>query len=131
MTKFLVRLTWVLIGGGGLAMFLGMINDAVESIGAIYYWEAVWAGYVSFAAIYMFRIKKGYKLRGHSVYSTPACLVMGAVALPNCITIFLPIESWQGVQGVAWLTTIGAFSIIASCGFTGTKTPSKESRLAK
>lgn len=129
--KFLVSFIWILIGAGGLAMFLGMINNTVESIGAIYYWEAVCAGYASFAAIYMFRIKKGYQLRGHAVYSTPTCLVMGAVALPNCIPIFLPIESWQGVQEIAWLTTIGAFSIIASCGFTGTKTPSKEPELAK
>lgn len=57
--KFLVSFIWILIGAGGLAMFLGMINNTVESIGAIYYWEAVWAGYASFAAIYMFRIKKG------------------------------------------------------------------------
>jgi hypothetical protein len=129
--KFLGSLMWILIGAGGLGVFLSMINNTIESIGAVYYWEAVWAGYASFAAIYMFRLKKGYVLNGHTVYSTPICLIMGAVALPNCIPFFLPMESWQGVQEIAWLTTIGAFSIIASCGFTGTKTSIQKPVLAK
>lgn len=128
--KFLSSLIWILIGAGGLGIFLGMINSTIESMGAIYYWEAVWAGYASFTAIYMFRLKKGYVLRGHAVYSTPICLIMGAVALPNCIPMLLPIEGWQGVQEIAWLTTTGSFSIIASCGFTGTKASDLKSELA-
>lgn len=121
--QFLGSLVWILIGAGGLGIFLGLINNTIESIGAVYYWEAVWAGYASFSVIYMFRAKKGYKLNGHAVYLTPICLIMGAVSLPNCIPFILPIESWKGIQEIAWLITIGAFLIITSCGFTGTKIP--------
>jgi hypothetical protein len=119
--KFLTSIIFILLGAGGLSMLLGMINHTIENIGAVYYSKAVWVGYLLFAVIYIGRLTKGYELQAQYFYKIPTALILGVVILPSSIPFVMPTGQWQGDQGVAWLITLGAFSIIASCGFEGTK----------
>ena len=102
-------------------MLLGMNSHIIENIGAVYYSKAVWVGYILVAVIYIVRLTKGYELNAQYFYKIPTALILGAVILPSSIPFVMPTGHWQGDQGVAWLITLGACSIIVSCGFTGTK----------
>jgi hypothetical protein len=120
--KSLTSLIYIIFLAGGAGMFLGLINAVVDELGATYYWDSVVVGLVIFVMIFHMRTLKGYEVRGNAQYVMPITLLCGVVGFPNML-LMLPLDEIAQINHIGTLITLGAFAVIVSCGFSGTREP--------
>lgn len=118
--KSLTSLIYVILLAGGAGMFLGIINEVVNELGATYYWEAVVTGLAFFVIIFHIRTLKGYEVKGKAQFVIPMTLLCGVVGFPNMM-LMLPLDEVAQINHIGSLLSFSAFVVIVSCGFSGTR----------
>mgnify|MGYP001332971467 FL=1 len=109
------------IVGAGLSVYWGTINQIIEHLGAIYYWQAVEAGFLVCAVTYGIRLRKGYDLSEQSVYLIPLVMLMGVIGIPNLLLVMGDIVKASKAEHLGTAMSMSAFVIIAACGFAGNR----------
>lgn len=119
--NFIKGIVVAVIVGGGLGAFWGAINQIIENLGAIYYWQAVEAGFLVCAVTYGIRLRKGYDLSEQSVYLIPLVMLMGVIGIPNLLLVMGDIVKASKAEHLGTVMSMSAFVIIAACGFAGNR----------
>ncbi len=121
--KFIGVILFAIIFGGGFVIFLSIINEFIDQVGAIYYWQSVGVGLGVSLMIYTLRLFKGYMLNGLAVYMLPPMVWFGVVGIPS-LGVVMGLEGVELASKLPYfgtLISIAAFIFLMACGFLGTK----------
>lgn len=106
-------------------LFLTSLSEKLNDLGAVYYIEGVFIGFITMFFIHIVRVNKGYTFCKNSAIIIPICILVYVIGIPFLShLIYSNIGTTFKLESTfifGKILTISSFLFISSMGFLGRK----------